>query len=84
MSKNNHRGNVTFRMSYEVEALRQRPNTDEFRSICKYQFSSTATSEKSLKDIVRRDLRNMGFRPHRIIIKNCNAGFLITINCRQS
>lgn len=82
MSKHNHLKKVSFCMSYEVEAFRKRPNTDDFRCICKYQFSSSATSEKSLKDIVRRDLRNMGFRANRIIIQCRDTDFSITINCR--
>lgn len=75
---------VSFTMAYEVEAYRKHPGTGEFRCICKYRFDSTATSVKSLKDIVRRDLWSMGFRAHCIVIRSLDANISYTINCRQS
>lgn len=84
MSKNNHYVNAQSCRRYEVEALHKHSVTGEFRSICHYRFMCCVTKVKSLKDVVRRDLKQMGFRPDRITIKNLDAGNSFTINCRKS
>lgn len=83
MIREYHHRKVSFCMSYEVEVLHQRSDTGEFRAICRYTFWSTATSEKSLKDIVRRDMLRKGLRPDRIVIKNRHADIRYIINCRK-
>lgn len=84
MSKNAHYANATSCRTYAVEALRQNPFTGVWHSMCNYRFSSCVTTLKSLKDVVRRDLKQMGYHPHRIVITNLNADTTFTINCRKS
>lgn len=70
--------------SYDVEVLYLNETTGLFRVVCNYRFSTSAGSVNSLKDIVRRDVREMGYCPDAILIKDINTGNSCVINCRKA
>ncbi len=70
--------------SYDVKVLYLNETTGLFRVVCKYRFSTSAGSVNVLKDIVRRDVREMGYDPDCILIKNPNTGNSCVINCRKA
>lgn len=70
--------------SYDVEVLYLNETTGLFRVVCNYRFSTSAGTVNSLKDIVRRDVKEMGYCPDAILIKDVNTGDSCVINCRKS
>lgn len=70
--------------SYNVEILYINKTTGLFRIACSYRFSSGAATVNGLKDIVRRDVREMGYCPDAILIKDVNTGNSCVINCRKA
>ncbi len=70
--------------SYNVEVLYLNETTGLFRVVCNYRFSSGATTINSLKDVVRRDVKEMGYCPDCILIKDPNTGNSCVINCRKA
>lgn len=83
MSKNNHYKNATSCRSFAVEVLYKNKTTEDYRAVCNYRFSSCVTTTKALKDVVRRDVKQMGYEPDRIVIKNLNADVSYIIRCRK-
>jgi hypothetical protein len=70
--------------SYNVEVLYLDKTTGLFRIVSSYRFTSGAATVNGLKDIVRRDIREMGYCPDAILIKDVNTGNSCVINCRKS
>lgn len=70
--------------NYNVEVLYLNKTTGLFRIAGSYRFSTSAATVNSLKDVVRRDVREMGYDPDCILIKNPNTGNSCVINCRKS
>lgn len=70
--------------SYDVKVLYLNETTGLFRVVCRYRFSTSAGTINSLKDIVRRDIRKMGYCPDAILIKNPDTGSSCVINCRKA
>ena len=70
--------------SYNVQVLYLNETTGLFRVVCNYHFSSCVSSINSLKDVVRRDVKQMGYSPDCILIKDVNTGNSCVINCRKA
>lgn len=70
--------------SYDVEILYLNKTTGLFRIVSSYRFSSSAATINGLKDIVRRDIKQMGYDPDCILIKDVSTGNSRVINCRKS
>lgn len=70
--------------SYDVKVLYLNETTGLFRVVCRYRFSTSAGTTNSLKDIVRRDIRKMGYIPDAILIKDPDTGSSCVINCRKA
>lgn len=70
--------------NYNVEVLYLNEATGLFRIVCSYHFSSRVSTTAGLKDIVRRDVKEMGYCPDVILIKNPDTGSSCVINCRKA
>lgn len=70
--------------SYSVEVLHLNRSTGLFRIVCNYRFSSCVATANSLKDIVRRDVKQMGYDPDCILVKDVSTGNSCIINCRKA
>jgi len=70
--------------SYNVEVLYLNETTGLFRIVSSYRFTSRVVTISGLKDVVRRDVKQMGYSPDAILIKNVNTGNSCVIKCRKS
>ncbi len=70
--------------SYDVKVLYLNETTGLFRVVCKYRFSTSAATVNSLKDIVRRDVKEMGYCPDAVIVRDPDTGSSCVINCRKT
>lgn len=70
--------------NYDVGILYINERTGLFRIVGNYRFTSSAATINNLKDIVRRDVKMMGYSPDCILIKDVNTGNSCVINCRKA